>query len=51
MAPTYRLRGVETLKLMHASMDEMLVGYDIAVCYITSYSCHLAEVVYMSTSL
>ncbi|KAI6032242.1 hypothetical protein PISMIDRAFT_687762 [Pisolithus microcarpus 441] len=51
MAPTYRLRSAETLKPMYASMDEMLVGYDIAVCYITSYYCYLAGVVHMLTNL
>ncbi|KAI6095785.1 hypothetical protein EV401DRAFT_2202903 [Pisolithus croceorrhizus] len=46
-----RLRGVETLKSVHALIDEMLFGYDIAVCDITSYSSHLAGVMHMLTSL
>ncbi|KAI5993972.1 Indoleamine 2,3-dioxygenase, partial [Pisolithus albus] len=45
------LRGVEALELMRASMDEIFVGDDIAVCRITSYLSRLAGVVHALTSL
>ncbi|KAI6135592.1 hypothetical protein EV401DRAFT_1881731 [Pisolithus croceorrhizus] len=45
------LRGVEVVKPMHASMNEMLVRHDTAVCRITSYPSHITGMVNTLTSL
>ncbi|KAI6135602.1 hypothetical protein EV401DRAFT_1897078 [Pisolithus croceorrhizus] len=44
------LRGLEAVKLIHASMNEMLVRHDIAIGRITSYPSYLTGMMYMLTS-